>query len=101
MWPFWRAQCDKSATCGVLRPASSRWVADLPPAAVRSARSCRSSACRPGRPGRTRTPRWSLALLGDEPGERTAMRTPQRLDELAELLELGVPVYLRYSPGPE
>jgi hypothetical protein len=29
------------------------------------------------------------------------MQTLTDLDELAELLELGLPVYLRYSPGPE
>lgn len=29
------------------------------------------------------------------------MRTLERLDELVELVELGVPTYLRYSPGPE
>jgi hypothetical protein len=29
------------------------------------------------------------------------MRSLERLDELAELLDLGLPVYLRYSPGPE
>jgi hypothetical protein len=29
------------------------------------------------------------------------MRTLERLDELVELVELGVPAYLRYSPGPE
>jgi hypothetical protein len=29
------------------------------------------------------------------------MHTLQRLDELVELLGLGVPVYLRYSPGPD
>jgi hypothetical protein len=29
------------------------------------------------------------------------MRELDRLDELVELMELGVPLYLRYSPGPE
>src|SRR5689334_4137409 len=29
------------------------------------------------------------------------LRSLTRLAELAELLDLGVPVYLRYSPGPE
>lgn len=29
------------------------------------------------------------------------MRTLDRLDELVALLDLGVPLYLRYSPGPE
>jgi hypothetical protein len=29
------------------------------------------------------------------------MRSLTRLAELAELLDLGVPVYLRYSPGPD
>jgi hypothetical protein len=29
------------------------------------------------------------------------MRELGRLDELVELMELGVPLYLRYSPGPE
>lgn len=29
------------------------------------------------------------------------MHTLARLDELVELLDLGLPVYLRYSPGPE
>jgi hypothetical protein len=29
------------------------------------------------------------------------MQTLRRLDELVELLDLGFPVYLRYSPGPE
>lgn len=28
------------------------------------------------------------------------MRTLERIDELTELLDLGVPLYLRYSPGP-
>jgi hypothetical protein len=29
------------------------------------------------------------------------VNTLERLDELVELLDLGIPVYLRYSPGPE
>lgn len=29
------------------------------------------------------------------------MHTLTRLDELADLLDLGIPVYLRYSPGPQ
>jgi hypothetical protein len=29
------------------------------------------------------------------------MRTLDSLDELIELVQLGVPTYLRYSPGPE
>jgi hypothetical protein len=29
------------------------------------------------------------------------MQTLERLDELVELLDLGIPLYLRYSPGPE
>lgn len=29
------------------------------------------------------------------------MHQLDRLDELVELMELGVPLYLRYSPGPE
>jgi hypothetical protein len=29
------------------------------------------------------------------------MHTLTRLDELVDLLDLGIPVYLRYSPGPE
>ncbi len=29
------------------------------------------------------------------------MHRVERLDELVELLDLGIPLYLRYSPGPE
>lgn len=34
-------------------------------------------------------------------GNPASMHTLAHLDELTELVGLGVPVYLRYSPGPE
>jgi hypothetical protein len=33
-------------------------------------------------------------------GYSAPVRTLERIDELTELLDLGVPLYLRYSPGP-